>query len=99
MASKVRVCFNVSKKTAMMAKLYRTECGQRDDLDALVNAMLTKALSKRLKSKGISLQFNQPSSNNCPKCKSGKLIERVSKSGSFLGCSTFPKCKYTKPPA
>ena len=95
MASKVRVCFNVSKKTAMMAKLYRTECGQRDDLYALVNAML----AKRLKSKGISLQLNQPSSNNCPKCKSGKLIERVSMSGSFLGCSTFPKCKYTKPPA
>ena len=99
MASKVRVCFNVSKKTAMMAKLYITECGQRDDLDALVNTMLIKALSNRLNNKGISLKLNQPSSNNCPKCKLGKLTKRVSKSGSFYGCSTFPKCKYTKPPA
>lgn len=31
----------------------------------------------------------------CPKCKS-KLIERNGKYGKFIGCSNYPKCKYTK---
>ena len=32
----------------------------------------------------------------CPKCKKGKLVLRKSIYGSFLGCSEYPKCKYTE---
>ena len=32
---------------------------------------------------------------NCPKC-GGKLKERAGKYGNFLGCSNYPKCKYTE---
>jgi len=32
---------------------------------------------------------------NCPKCNGG-LIERSGKYGKFLGCSNYPKCKYTE---
>ena len=41
----------------------------------------------------------------CPRCKEGKLIKRVRKkdtqnskykSNEFLGCSRFPKCRFTK---
>ena len=40
----------------------------------------------------------------CPSCRShdkikieyiGKLVKRKSKFGAFLGCSRYPKCKYT----
>ena len=31
----------------------------------------------------------------CPKCN-GKLVERNGKYGSFLGCSNYPDCKFTK---
>lgn len=31
----------------------------------------------------------------CPKC-GGKLIKRRGKYGDFLGCSNYPKCKYTR---
>lgn len=31
----------------------------------------------------------------CPRCKS-KLVERQGKNGPFTGCSSFPKCRYTK---
>lgn len=31
----------------------------------------------------------------CPKC-GGKLIMRNGKYGSFIGCSNFPKCRYTQ---
>lgn len=30
----------------------------------------------------------------CPKC-GGKLIERTGKYGKFIGCSNYPKCKFT----
>lgn len=33
---------------------------------------------------------------DCPKCKDGKLKLRKSIYGSFLGCSNYPKCKYTE---
>ncbi len=29
----------------------------------------------------------------CPKC-AGKLVQRKSKFGSFLGCANYPKCKH-----
>ncbi|MBE6310686.1 MAG: NERD domain-containing protein [Bacteroidales bacterium] len=32
--------------------------------------------------------------NQCPKC-GGTLIERNGRFGSFLGCSNYPKCKFT----
>jgi hypothetical protein len=31
----------------------------------------------------------------CPRC-GGKLVVRQGKYGSFLGCSNYPKCRYTK---
>ncbi len=33
--------------------------------------------------------------NKCPKC-GGQLVERTGKYGSFIGCSNYPKCKYTR---
>lgn len=34
--------------------------------------------------------------NICPRCKTGRLIVREDKYGKFIGCSNYPKCKYTK---
>ncbi len=35
------------------------------------------------------------SSGICPRC-SGKLVERRGKNGAFIGCSSYPKCRFTK---
>lgn len=35
------------------------------------------------------------SSNICPRCN-GELTKKYGKRGSFLGCSNYPKCRYTK---
>ena len=32
--------------------------------------------------------------DGCPKCKTGKLVKRKAKT-EFLGCSQYPKCKFT----
>jgi hypothetical protein len=33
--------------------------------------------------------------NKCPRC-GGNLVNRSGKYGNFIGCSNYPKCKYTK---
>lgn len=32
----------------------------------------------------------------CPECRKGVLISRHGKFGEFLGCSRFPRCRYTR---
>ena len=32
----------------------------------------------------------------CPECKTGKLIEREGRFGRFIACSNYPKCKFVK---
>lgn len=44
----------------------------------------------------VAYKNNLTSNNICPRCSSGKLIVRQGKYGKFLGCSNYPKCKYTK---
>ena len=33
----------------------------------------------------------------CPKCKSGKLHLKSSKTGGFVGCGNYPECNFTRP--
>ncbi len=40
--------------------------------------------------------FPTEESRVCPECKTGKLSLRVGRFGAFIGCSNYPKCKYTK---
>jgi ssDNA-binding Zn-finger/Zn-ribbon topoisomerase 1 len=36
---------------------------------------------------------------DCPQCSTGKLIKRKNSKTHdfFLGCTNYPKCKYTQP--
>lgn len=43
--------------------------------------------------KSVNERYN--STIKCPKC-GGNLIERNGSRGTFLGCSNYPKCRYTK---
>jgi len=42
-----------------------------------------------------SLKQQHKSDNVCPKCR-GHLVERNGKQGPFIGCSNFPRCRYTR---
>lgn len=52
-----------------------------------------KAMKEHIEN--IKNNIKQNNNNRCPKC-GGLLIERESKYGKFLGCSHYPKCKYTR---
>jgi DNA topoisomerase-1 len=32
----------------------------------------------------------------CPKCEQGHLLERISRNGFFMGCDRYPDCDYTR---
>ena len=45
---------------------------------------------------GKSDKINEEDNNMvCPRCGS-KLVKRNGKYGSFIGCSSYPKCRYKK---
>ena len=40
---------------------------------------------------------SRPTSAPCPRCKTGRLVERTSRQGRrFYGCSAYPSCDYTQ---
>ena len=45
--------------------------------------------------KNIEKQQKDLANGICPRCGS-KLVLRNSKYGEFLGCSSYPKCKFIK---
>lgn len=45
--------------------------------------------------KYVEYKNNIADGGKCPRCD-GQLIKRQGKNGSFYGCSSYPKCRYTK---
>lgn len=72
-------------------------------VEALQTGRLPTGLFKGLETRRQhldSLKERHESTTRCPKC-GANLVERLVKSGEragqkFLGCSAFPKCRYTK---
>ncbi len=45
---------------------------------------------------GKELEGPKETGEECPTCKTGKLIERDGRFGRFIACSNYPKCKFIK---
>ena len=43
-----------------------------------------------------SYKIGVPTGIKCEKCGEGKLLERISRHGFFLGCDRYPECDFTK---
>lgn len=83
-------------------KSYRTPCISQEDIQKIVSkisiANITTEGSRENHIHNIrSVQQNRQISianGKCPKC-GGNLVERKGRYGSFLGCSNYPRCKFT----
>jgi DNA topoisomerase-1 len=42
----------------------------------------------------VSYKAGIPTGKKCEKCGEGKLLERISRHGFFLGCSRYPQCDF-----
>ena len=69
-----------------------------DNVDDIVNIIKSNNITdKSIKKKHINnIKENiiDNDTSKCPKC-GGKLVERNGKYGKFIGCSNYPKCRYT----
>ncbi len=63
------------------------------NLESMINDDRTK-LQEIEKSSKVSLETAELS-DVCPRC-GGNLVARKGKYGSFIGCSNYPKCRYTE---
>lgn len=45
---------------------------------------------------GKVLEAPKETGEDCPECKTGKLVERDGKFGKFIACNNYPKCKFIK---
>lgn len=59
----------------------------------IVEKEVRKEHMKQIKTKVADIDA-KVQSGACPRC-GGQLVERKGKNGAFLGCSNFPKCRYT----
>ena len=70
-----------------------------DNIDEVVDIInksnVTDKNIKKEHIKNIRENIIDKDPNKCPKC-GGQLVEREGKYGKFLGCSNYPKCKYTR---
>ena len=56
---------------------------------------ITDKKRKKEHIKNIKENIIDNENNKCPKC-GGTLVERKGKYGYFIGCSNYPKCRYTE---
>lgn len=70
-----------------------------NNVDEIVEIIKSENISdKSIKKKHIdNIRKNiiDKDPSKCPKC-GNKLVERNGKYGNFMGCSNYPKCKYTR---
>ena len=73
-----------------------------DDINKIIkiinlnNIKDTDVREEHIKNINNKIEQNEKDINNmvCPKC-GGKLVKRQGKYGEFIGCSNYPKCKFT----
>lgn len=83
-------------------KSYRTPCISPEDIQRVVSrissANITTEGSRESHIRNVqTVQQNRDmaiANGKCPKC-GGNLVERKGKYGSFLGCSNYPRCRFT----
>ena len=76
---------------------YFTSVARFEAIGTRVELINIDGLVKLAKKLGSDLDYSADSfeEKKCPKC-GNKLVVRESEYGKFLGCSSYPKCKYTE---
>ena len=67
-----------------------------EEMDEIKTTLLNNAadISNKEHIKNIAKTQKEIKEGICPRC-GGKLVTRQGKNGNFIGCSNYPKCKFT----
>ena len=61
----------------------------------ILNATIGKNVSMKEHISNIQAMKSDIAHDICPRC-GGRLVKRTGKSGTFTGCSNYPKCRFVK---
>jgi len=96
---------NIITQLDFLVKTIKSSCNIEYNLDInnIANTILSSNITNKSKRKKHinNIKEKETNENNkinnmiCPKC-GNDLIKKNVKYGSFIGCSNFPRCKYTK---
>lgn len=84
-------------------EIYQDSIIEEQSLDAIYNKIVESNITdkserkKHVKNIKTKIKDDNEKANNmiCPKC-GGELVMRNGRYGTFIGCSNYPKCKFTK---
>ncbi|MGQ9806578.1 MAG: type I DNA topoisomerase [Chlorobiales bacterium] len=88
--------FNTEFTAKMESDLDKVAAGETDYEKLLDEFYLPFEKALQLRSKDPILPIND-NAEICDVCHEGRMIVKWTKSGKFLGCSRYPKCKNVKP--
>lgn len=78
---------------------YTDECLTVEQMEEYYSKLLelkqNSTVTKKEHIKNINKTLNDVANNICPRC-GGKLVVRNGKNGKFYGCSSYPRCEFTK---
>ncbi len=68
-----------------------------EDTKGLSMSQVIEALDESLGPHFFPPASNGADARACPACEDGRLGLKLGKFGAFIGCSNYPKCRYTRP--
>lgn len=91
------------RKLRSVIKSRKTPCISPDSVQMIVNkiaaANITTKESRKIHVRNIKSSLDRRNraikGGKCPQCD-GELIKRKGKHGVFLGCSNYPRCRFTR---
>ncbi len=81
----------------VLRDFWRDFIGAVDDIKDLKISNVIDALDALLAPHLFPPRADGGDPRQCPNCSSGRLTLKLSKYGAFIGCSTYPECRYTRP--
>jgi DNA topoisomerase-1 len=88
--------FNVTFTASMETELDKIAAGE-DDYERVLDEFYLPFEKNLAERKANPILPENDNAEICDKCGTGHMVYKRTKSGRFLGCSNYPKCKNIKP--
>ncbi|HXD15337.1 MAG TPA: type I DNA topoisomerase [Xanthobacteraceae bacterium] len=80
----------------VLRDFWRGFIGAVDEIKDLKISQVIDALDELLAPHLFPPREDGSDPRQCPNCANGRLTLKLSKYGAFIGCSTYPECRYTR---
>jgi DNA topoisomerase-1 len=81
----------------VLADFWRDFIGAIDGTKDLTRTAVIDALDSMLEPHLFPVRADGTNPRKCPACADGRIGLKFGKFGSFIGCSKYPECRYTRP--